>query len=98
MSEVLNHVYDWLAVLNLTVVTIFIAIFAREPWRRSAFGQSVMTLAVAVWLFSLLGVLLTVLGEDYRFREEIRTVGRLLVFAAMVQRLIVLVRARRADR
>ena len=83
---------------NLVVSVVFIALFAREPWRRTVFGRSIMTLAAALALFSLLGVLVTFLGEDYPFRDEVRTIGRLLIFAAMTSRLYVLARLQREDR
>lgn len=98
MSAFLTWFYDALAFVNLTVTSVFIGFFIREPWRKTAFGQSIMTLAVAVWLYSLLGVLLATFGDGYPWRDEIRTLARLLVCAAMSQRLYVLIREQRRDR
>lgn len=80
-------------VFNLIVTAVFIGIYAREPWRRTWFGQSIMILAVAVLIFSTLGTIAT-FWPDYPFREEIRLCGRLLIAVAMTQRLVVLVRLR----
>lgn len=84
--------------LNLIVSVTFIVLFAREPWRKTTFGRSIMTLAAALALFSLLGVLVTFLGEDYPWRDEVRAIGRLLIFVAMSSRLLVLARLQRSDR
>jgi amino acid transporter len=81
-------------VFNLVVTGVFIAIYAREPWRRTWFGQSIMILAIAVLIFSALGTLAT-FWPDYPFREEIRLLGRVLIAIAMTQRLVVLIRLRR---
>jgi amino acid transporter len=83
---------------NLLVSLAFIVLFAREPWRKSVFGRSVMTLAVALLMFSVLGVLVTFLGENYPFRDEVRALGRLLILGAMGSRLWVLFRLQRGDR
>lgn len=83
----------------IAIVTLsFIAVFAREPWRRHSFGQSVMALAVAILIFQALGLLRQFLGDDYAGRQWALGVGRLIVLVAMTQRLWVLVRARRGDR
>lgn len=87
-----------LAVANLTITTAFICVFAAEPWRKSTFGQSVMALAVAIWLFSLLAVLRQVFGPDYWGREWLLGIGRGLVLLGMFQRLVVLARERARDR
>ena len=83
---------------NLLVSLTFIVLFAREPWRKTIFGRSIMTLAAALALFSLLGVLVTFLGEDYSLRNEVRMVGRLLILLAMSSRLLVLWRLQRSSR
>lgn len=79
----------------LVVTSLFIAVFACEPWWRHQFGQSVMALAAAVWIFSLLSVLRQLLGAEYLGRVHLLTLGRLLVLVAITQRLAVLLRARR---
>ena len=87
-----------LSALILTVTTIFIGVSAREPWWRHQFGQSVMALAAAVWIFSLLSVLRQLLGSEYVGRVHLLTLGRVLVLIAITQRLAVLLRARRRPR
>lgn len=86
-----------LAVANLAVTTCFIVVFAAEPWRKTTFGQSVMALAVAIFIFSLLAVLRQVLGPDYWGREWLLGAGRTLVLVGMFQRLYVLARQRARD-
>lgn len=80
------------------VVTLFIVVFAREPWWRHPFGQSVMTLSVALWMLTSLGILRIQFGEDYAARPYLLGGGRLLVVLAMSQRVFVLLREQRADR
>lgn len=82
----------------LAVTSVFICLFVFEPWWRSAFGQSVMALALAVWIFSLLAVLRQVLGDDYAARVWLLGAGRTLALLAISQRTYVLVTARRRQR
>ena len=97
-SAVTDFVSSMAVLYNLIVCTVFIAVFYREPWRRSWFGQSVMILAVAIWVFSVQGTLIEIFGAGYRFQEEVRLFGRILVAVAMTQRLLVLSKLRHADR
>lgn len=82
----------------LIASTVFIAIFAREPWWRAPFGRSVMTMAAGIWLFAIIATLRQWLGPDYRGREIVRDSAQTLVLLAMVERIVVLVRARRRKR
>ena len=71
-----------------------------EPWRKHAFGRSVMTMTVGVAVLSGLGLLRHMFGDDYALRETLIVVGRLLVTVAILSRFVVLVREQRdtADR
>lgn len=82
----------------LTAAVIFAVWFGTtEPWWRHPFGQSVMVLTLGVIVLSALGLLRTVLGEDYTWRDELVVLGRFLVAAGIIQRLAVLGRAQRND-
>lgn len=85
------------SVLVVVMTAAFLLAFVFEPWIRHPFGQSVLVLTVGVLLLASLGLAVYVLGPDYRFREQAVLVGRLLVAAAMGQRLWVLLRERRKD-
>lgn len=95
--DVMGVVMPASSVLVVLVTGAFLAVFVREPWTRHPFGQSVMVLTVGVLLLAGLGLAVYVLGPDYPGREYAVLTGRLLVAAAMGQRLYVLVRERRKD-
>lgn len=82
----------------LIASTIFIAIFSREPWWRAPFGRSVMTMAVGIWIFAAIASVRQWLGPDYPGREVVRDSAQALVLLAMVERTVVLIRARRRDK
>lgn len=75
--------------------SVFIAVFATEPWARTHFGRSLMVMAVAVWLFSLTSVLRQWFGPDYAGRTELRIVANSLVVYAVWSRLFTLIAARK---
>lgn len=86
-----------LSVLITVVTVLFVATFAREPWWRHPFGQSVMALAVAILIFQVLSLLRQFFGAEYWGREWALGFGRTLVLVAISQRLWVLLRMRRRD-
>ena len=55
-----------------------------EPWRKHAFGRSVMTMTVGVAILSGLGLLRHIFGDDYAARETLIVVGRLMVTGAIL--------------
>ncbi len=83
------------AVLFTLAVTFGLYFGVNEPWRRHAFGRSVMTMTVGVAVLSGLGLLRHIFGDDYALRETLIVVGRLMVAAAIVSRFVVLVREQR---
>lgn len=87
-----------LSVAILIVYVGFMAEFARDKWWRSMLGQSLMVLAFAIVIFSLLAVARQVFGDDYWGREWFIGIGRTLVVVAGAQRWYVLRKARRSDR
>lgn len=98
-------VVDWVSlfvvVFNVAVSGTFIIAYhghRAHAWRFSWFGQSVMILAVAVLMFSVLGLLGTVLGPNYWGEDVLRLLARMIVTVAMTQRLWVLLRIERSDR
>ncbi len=96
----MNEVWLYAASAGLLaiVTTLFLLVFAREPWTKHPFGQSVMVLSIGVLLLSCLGLAVYIFGPDYPGREYAVLTGRLLITVAMGQRLVVLLRARRKDR
>ena len=76
----------------------FVLLFVREPWWRSWFGRSLMTMAVGMFIFASMALLQIRLGSDYPFRGTLRLIGYALLTVAMWSRVYVLWRARRADR
>lgn len=86
------------ATLLLTATLAFLIVFAREPWARHPFGQSVMVLTLGVVVLASQSILTYALGQDYAARVPLVVAGRALVAAGILQRLWVLVRLRRADR
>jgi NO-binding membrane sensor protein with MHYT domain len=87
-----------LSILIALVALAFVALFAREPWWRHPFGQSVMVLTIAILIFQALAIARTFLGPDYWGREWFLGVGRAFVLVSISQRLWVLFRERRRDR
>ena len=83
---------------TLLVTTIFIALFAREPWLRARFGQSVMVLSIGLWLFALTSTLRNWLGDDYAGRNAVRVGAQSLTLVAMLIRTVVLARAQWRER
>ena len=69
-----------------------------EPWRKHAFGRSVMWMTAGVAILSGLGLLRHIFGDDYAARETLIVVGRLMVTGAILSRFAVLVREQRKDR
>jgi len=89
------------SVVLVTAAIAFAAYFGvTEPWRKHAFGRSVMTMTVGIGILASLGLLRHMFGDDYALRETLIVVGRLMVTAAIVSRFVVLVREQRrtADR
>jgi hypothetical protein len=100
----IHHLMGWVSsaavTFNVLVSVLFIVGFhfhRKYAWRYTWFGQSVMILAVAVLMFSMLGLLQQVLGPNYWGQEVLRLVARILVSVAMTQRLWVLFRIERTD-
>lgn len=81
-STVVEIANNALVVANVVVLTLVVILFAREPWRRAPYGWAVMAQNIALLLFSSLGLLLLMFGDDYWGREEFRVLGRALIFAA----------------
>ena len=84
-----------LSVAILLTYVGFIIEFSRDPWWRTPLGQSLMVLAFAIVIFSLLAVTRQFLGPDYWGREWFLGIGRFLVLVAGLQRWYVLRKARR---
>lgn len=92
---------DIFRVLSLIVflgATTFVIFFFSEPWYRSSLGRSLMTMAIAVWLFSLTSVLRQWFGPDYTGRTEIRIVANMLLAYAVWSRAIIIYRIRKKKR
>lgn len=87
-------IFRILATATLVVASLFIALFAREPWWKQPFGQSVMIMGCAIWLHALAATLRQWLGLDYPGRDLIRGFAQAGLLFAMAQRLVVLWRAR----
>lgn len=77
---------------------VFMLLYAVEPWWRSWFGRSLMTMAVGMFIFASMALLQIRLGSEYPFRGTLRLIGYALLTVAMWSRVYVLWRARRADR
>lgn len=91
-------IFKILAAITLGGAIAFVVLFAREPWRRSEFGRSLMLMAVAVLLFTLTSTLRQFFGTEYPGRTEIRVVAQGFLAYAMWSRFFVLLRLRRGDR
>ena len=90
-----------LAILSVAILLTYVGFmieFARDLWWRSMLGQSLMVLAFAVVIFSLLAVARQFLGPEYWGRQWFIGIGRTLVLIAGLQRWYVLHQARRRDR
>lgn len=95
VHSIVEAVSSAFVVFNVLVSLVFIVAYHRHrdhAWRRTWFGQSVMILAVAVLMFSVLGLLQQVLGPNYWGQDTLRLVARVAVAVAMTQRLWVLLR------
>lgn len=77
---------------------VFVLYYATEPWWRSWFGRSLMTMALGMLIFSSMALIQIRLGSEYPFRSTLRLIGYTLLTLAMWSRVYVLWRARRADR
>jgi hypothetical protein len=84
--------YRILATIALAITTLFIGLFARQPWWRHPFGQSVMLLAAGLWLYEAATVLRQWLGADYAGRDFVRYVAQVAVLVAMGERTFELIR------
>jgi len=76
----------------------FVLLFVREPWWRSWFGRSLMTMAVSILIFSGMALLSIRLGQDYPGRDALRLAGYLLLAGSMWSRVYVLWRVRHDER
>jgi hypothetical protein len=79
-------IFKVLSTGSFIVCSIFIPMFIPEGWRRSFYGQSVLVLAMGIWLLTLASVLRQWLGMDYPGRQPIRITGQMFVFIAMFER------------
>jgi len=91
-------IFRLLATGTLLVASVFIVGFLRDPWWRSQFGQSVMVMAIGLWLFALQTVLVQYLGPDYPHRQAVRIFAQSLIPLALTQRTWVLLHAQWRDR
>lgn len=82
---------------TLIGILVFIVLLAREPWRRSEFGRSLMAMSVGILLFASLTMLRIVFGPDYAAREWVRTIAYVFILYAVVTRTRTLWRLQRQD-
>lgn len=74
----------------------FVAVYARDPWWRNLFGQSLMLIALALFLGSLATVLYRLFGE-YVGRSFLLVASADIALLAMVMRTVVLRAAQRRE-
>jgi len=99
-------VFVFLAGICWVGSSLFIGLFLLEPWQRTPFGRSLMAMAVAVWLFSLMAFLRLFLGptptaatpSSYPGEDLLRLFVYGLTTYAVWSRSFVLIRERRKDR
>lgn len=101
MSDIIDYTSLAVVIFNVIVSSAFIVAYhrhRRHAWRHSWFGQSVMILAVAILMFSALGLLSQTLGRGYWGEGGLRLTARSAVAVAMAQRMWVLLRIEQGDR
>lgn len=81
-------IFKVLSTGSFIVCSVFIPMFLPENWRRSFYGQSVIILALGIWLLTLASVLRQWLGMEYPGRQAIRIAGQGFIFIAMLERTV----------
>ena len=95
---IVDHLSTASAALLFVVAVGFALYFARERvWWKTPFGRSVMVLTLGIIVLSGQGLAYQILGPHYPGRVWYVIGGRFLVAGALLQRAVVLLRARRAD-
>lgn len=77
----------------LIAATGFVGTYASfAPWRSNEVGRSMMLLAMSVIMLIVSGILLNVLGPDYRFRDVVRMSTYVVLNVALWRQLLVLLK------
>lgn len=87
-----------LALATLPIALLFIWRFARDLWYKTAFGVSLMLIAIAIVLSTVSSILFRLYGVDYWGRPVMIVTTWALTFVAMLTRTVVLIRAQNADK
>lgn len=80
------------------VALVFMALYSRDPWWKTAFGRSLMLLAFSMFVLGVSVVLFRFVGPDYFGRPVVIIFVADSVFLAMCMRTVVLWNAQRRDR
>ncbi|KDE14263.1 hypothetical protein N505_0105445 [Rhodococcus aetherivorans] len=75
----------------------FVAVYARQPWRQTQAGRSVMATTVALGLIGTQMASVWLFG-DYPGSAEVRAVMLIALTATLLHRLLVLIKIRREER
>lgn len=101
-ETIVAYIFVGMAGLSLLGSLLFVNLFRREPWRRTPFGRSLMAMAVAVGLFSLMAFMRLFFGPTpearvsaYPGEDLLRLAVYSLVIYAVWSRYFVLRRERR---
>lgn len=86
------------AVATLPVALVFIWRFARDLWYKTAFGVSLMMIAVAIVFATVSSILFRLYGYGYWGRPVLLVATASLTFTAMLTRTVVLIRAQNAEK